>query len=329
MSLSQPIGQALTPKKNNLIAPLLVVVGIIVCFSAAAYGYIESQRTEKVVIAARDVPYGRQIVADDLAVIELPLHRPLQVAGITDPSGVIGQYATRQIGTDDILKPTMLKTTPPDRPVYPNGRELAKDMVPVPFSLAALGPITDRDLVNIGFTTTDASLCDRQAADVPVGTVLPPPAAVVEGNPEAGAQALPRAFACRFMSNVNILYIDGSTAYLEMSPAQAHAMWALTAAGVTMWGERYGSTSTPLMFMDRLDAGQVTIPDLTAPVTDTLRIEPKLVNPASATTPSGVGQGASLGGAVPAANTTIPGANTLIPGSAPAATPATSGAAKP
>lgn len=185
-------------------------------------------------------------------------------------------------------------------------------MVPVPFSLAALGPITDRDLVNIGFTTTDASLCDRQAADVPVGTVLAPPAAVAEGNQAAGAPALPRAFACRFMSNITILFIDGGTAYLQMSPAQAHAMWALSAAGVTMWGERYGSTSTPLMFMDRLDAGQVTIPDLTAPVTDTLRIEPKLVSPASAAQPSGT----PADGALPGATTMIPGANAAVPGSA-------------
>lgn len=318
MSLSQPIGLALTPKKQNLVAPLLLVLGLIVCVGAAAYGYLESRRTERVVIAARDVPYGQQLSADDLAVIELPLHRPAQVAGIVDPGAVIGRYATRQIGTDDVLKPAMLAATPPDNPVYPNGAELGRDMVPVPFALAALGPITDRDRVNIGFTTTDASLCDRLAADVPPGTLLPPPEPVATGSQPgddvgaSGPSPLPRAFACRYMASVRILYLDGETAYLEMTPAQAHTMWALQAAGVAMWGERYGAHSTPLMYMDRLDAGQVILPDLTGPVSETLRIEPQLVRPATEMTP-----------AVPGANAAIPGSTARIPGSnvSPTATP--------
>ncbi|HWQ13896.1 MAG TPA: SAF domain-containing protein [Roseiflexaceae bacterium] len=305
---SQPLSQALTPKKSNLPMVLLLLVGLVLCLGAAAYGYVESRRTEQVVIAARDIPYGRQIVADDLAVIELPLHRPVQIAGITNPAAIIGQYAARQIGPNDIVQGAMLMAEPPSDPVYPNGARLGRDMVPVPFALAALGPIADRDFVNIGFTTTDATLCDRELADVVPGTVLPPPvhmAAVTQpGDATAagGPQTLPRAFACRFMSNVRILYIDGDTAYLEMTPTQAHAMWALNASGVSMWGERYGSHSTPLLYMDRLDAGQITLPDITLPVSETIRIEPALVNPASAETTD-------------AAGAAIPGATTQIPGS--------------
>jgi hypothetical protein len=308
MSLSQPIGQALTPKKQNLIAPLMLVLGLIICVGAAAYGYIESRRTERVVIAVRDVPYGQQLSADDLAVIELPLHRPVQLAGIVNPNAVIGRYATREIGTNDVLKATMLADTPPENPVYPNGAELGRDMVPVPFALATLGPITDHDRVNIGFTTTDASLCDRAAADVPAGTLLPPPEPLAtttqagDTSGGVGPQTLPRAFACRYMSSVRILYIDGATAYLEMTPSQAHSMWALQAAGVAMWGERYGTLSTPLMYMDRLDAGQVILPDLTGPVSETLRVEPHLQ---SGNTP------------IPGANTSIPGSATSIPGATP------------
>ena len=106
-SLSAPLSSALTPKKSQVAPMLLLIVGIMASLAAAAYGYIESRRTERVVIAARDIPYAAQITVDDLAVIELPLHRPVQVAGITDPQAVIGQYATRQIGMNDLLNCTV------------------------------------------------------------------------------------------------------------------------------------------------------------------------------------------------------------------------------
>ena len=285
---SHSLTQALTPKKSNLVAPLLLALGLIICIGAASYGFIESRRTERVVIAARDITYGRQITADDLAVIELPLHRPVQLAGITDPASVIGQYAARQIGPNDIVQPAMLSPRPPDDPVYPNGAELGRDMVPVPFALAALGPITDRDTVNIGFTSSDPALCDREVADVPVGAVLPaePPVVAAEAAP---APQFRRAYACRFMSRVPILYIEGGegdgVAYLEMTPAQAHSLRALQAAGVTIWGERYGAQSTPLLFLDRMEAAQVTVPDLTAPVSATLRAEPQRITVPGADSP--------------------------------------------
>jgi Flp pilus assembly protein CpaB len=85
-SLSQPLGQVLTPKKSNLVPALLLVLGLVIALSAATYGYIESRRTEKVVIAVRSIPYGQPITADDLGTIELPLHRPVQLAGMGDPN---------------------------------------------------------------------------------------------------------------------------------------------------------------------------------------------------------------------------------------------------
>ncbi len=90
MSLSQPLGQVLTPKQSNLAPAMLLVLGAIIALSAATCGLIEGRRTEQVIIAVRAVPYGQQIGADDLGTIRLPLHRPVQLAGIADPNRVIG-----------------------------------------------------------------------------------------------------------------------------------------------------------------------------------------------------------------------------------------------
>lgn len=278
-SLSTPLSSALTPKKSQIAPVLLILLGITASLVAAAYGYIESRRTERVVIAARDVSYGQQITADDLAVIELPLHRPVQVAGITDPNAVIGQYATRQIGVNDLLQPGMLSPNPPDEPVYPNGRKLERNMVPAPFALTGVGPVSDRDRLNIGFIASDPALCDRARADVSPGTILNVPTTPLVMQEGA------RSYACRWMSGIPILYIEEDVAYLEMTPMQAHALRALQAANVALWAERYGATSEPLQYMDRLDAAQVILPDLTRPVTETLRIEPQIVSGANAQIP--------------------------------------------
>lgn len=278
-SLSRPLSSALTPKKSQITPVLLLITGIAISLAAATYGYIESRRTERVVIAARNVPYGQQITADDLAIIELPLHRPSQIAGITDPNTIVGQYATRSIGTNDLLQPSMLSATPPQEPVYPNGRKLERNMVPAPFALTGVGPVTDRDRLNIGFIATDPSLCDRTRADVPLSTVLDTPTTSFINLEGA------RAYACRWMSSIPILYIEEDIAYLEMTPAQAHALRALQAANVALWAERYGATSDPLQYMDRLDAAQIVLPELTRPVTETLRIEPQIVPSALAPVP--------------------------------------------
>lgn len=300
--LSAPMSSALTPKKPQALPIILLSLGLLIAVGAAVYGFIESRRTEQVVIAVRDIPYGQQISADDLATIEVAYHRPAQLAGITNPSAIIGSYATRQIGPNDLLQPGMLSANPPDEPVYPNGRKLERDMVPVPFALAAVGPITDRDLINIGFLSTDPTLCDREAADVPAGTALTAPAPVAAANGSDAAPQFARAYACRLMSGVPILYIEGGEgggiAYLEMTPAQAHALRAIQASGAMLWGERYGATSNLLLYMDRLDASQVILPDLTQPVTATIRLEPQRA-------------------AVAREANAIPGAESPIPGAQP------------
>lgn len=282
---------ALAPRRLNVLAVALVVVGLLAAVGAGIYGYVESRRVETVVIAMRPIMYGQQITADDLGVVELPYYRPKQLQGVTSPEAVVGRYATRTIGANDLLQPSMISPDPPDTPVYPNGRPLSRNMVATAFSLSGVGPVTDRDFLNIGFIAADPTLCDRARAEVAPGTVLPATVPLVETG-----QA--RAYACRWMSKTPILYIDGDIAYLELTPAQAHALRALQAAGVALWAERYGASSEPLQFMDRLDAAQVILPDLTRPVTETLRVEPW------------------VGERVP-----IPGSGVPIPGAPPTAAP--------
>jgi len=306
-SLSQPLGQVLTPKKSNLVPALLLILGIIIALSAAAYGYFESRRTETVVIAVRSVPFGQQISADDLGTIELPLHRPIQLAGIGDANAVIGKWAAREIGPNDLLQPTMLLDTAPDQPVYPSGQQLDKDTVPVPFSIATIGPLTVHDLVNVGYNAAngDPEMChaggnEAQSAPAPV-------AATQDQDANGGGAARP--FACRLLQRIKVLYVDEGkgVAYLQMTPYQSHTIWALQAAGVQMWGERYGATSDELPAMDRLDAAQVDTTRLTMSLSDTLKLY----------TPQGMGGG-------------IPGDSEQIPGQAgtpgqprPSAAPAT------
>ena len=59
--------------------------------------------------------------------------------------------------------------------------------------------------------------------------------------PDAATNTLQgRPFACRLLQRVKVLYVDEGTsvAYLQMTPYQAHTIWALQAAGVQLWGER-------------------------------------------------------------------------------------------
>ncbi|NTW98215.1 MAG: flagellar biosynthesis protein FlgA, partial [Oscillochloris sp.] len=76
-----------------------------------------------------------------------------------------------------------------------------------------------------------------------------------------------RPYACRLLSAVRVLYVDegAGVAYLELTPYQSHTIWALQAAGLQLWGERYGAASAPLQGLDRLDIGQVTADDLESP----------------------------------------------------------------
>jgi hypothetical protein len=281
------LSQALTRKKNNPLPALLLAVGLIAAVGFAIMGYLESQKTEKVAVLIRDVAYGHMISAEDVGVVEVSKHRPEQLAGIQSVDAIVGKYAARNLGTNDMVQPGMLMAEPPLQPVYPNGEKLGDNMVPVPFSVGSIGPVNYHDRVNIGFTDSAGSpdLCDnaKRAADGDK------PTTVSAGD---GISQL-RPYACRLMSYVRVLYIDSDVAYLEMTPYQAQTIWALQAAGLQMWGERYGIASDPLPAFNRLDFGQVNTDELLAPVPTPQPREDPLVAPE------------------------IPGANAPIPGSRP------------
>lgn len=284
---SAPLSQALARRRQSPLPAILLGLGLLAAVGFALLGYLESRRTERVVVFVRDLPYGAQIRAEDLGTIELPLHRPAQLAGLADPAAVIGRYAARDLGADELARPAALMAEPPGQPVYPNGEELATNMVPLPFSTATIGPISFRDRVNIGFSDRSGSpdLCD-EARGAAAGRE--PTLAIVTSAP-----AQPRPFACRLLSDVRVLYVDEAQglAYLELSPYQAHTVWAVQAAGVELWGERYGAGSDPLPSLDRLDIGQVNAEELAAP----------------AAAPEAAAPGAA----------SIPGANAAIPGGQP------------
>lgn len=277
------LSQALARKRSNALPLVLLALGLIVAVAFAVLGYLESQRTEQVVVLVRDVPFGQAISAEDLGVLMLPLHRPAQLAGLSDPALVVGKYAARDLGANDLAQPSMLLDEPPDQPVFPNGQALTPNMVPVPFATTSIGPLTARDTVNIGFSDRAGSpdLCDsaRSAAAGERPTMIA----------ASSALAQPRPFACRLLSAVRVLYVDeaAAVAYLELTPYQAHTIRALQAAGLELWGERFGASSEQLPPLDRLDIGQVNSAELTAPAAP-----------------------------VDAESSTIPGAQTTIPGSA-------------
>jgi hypothetical protein len=151
-----------------------------------------------------------------------------------------------------------------------------------------------------------------------------PAPAVDPHAPQAGQQL--RAFACRFLERVPVLYIDSGTAYLEVTPYQAHAIWALQASSSQLWGERYGQSSDPLVPMDKLDASEVTLDRLTAPISDTTTIDTSAMSNDSALTGNAAAPAIPGNGEIPGSNGTIPGAQATA---APAATTAPEPTATP
>lgn len=257
---ASPLGQALSRRRQSPLPAIILATGLIIAVVFAVLGYLESRKTEQVAVLTRDVAYGQRITAEDVGLIEVPLHRPAPLAGIPRLDAVVGAYAARNLGANDLLQPAMLMAEPPTQPVYPNGEQLTANMVPMPFSVATIGPITSRDRVNIGYSDSAGSpdLCDRARHAVDGA----PPSALTVGG---GAAPL-RPYACRLLSSVRVLYVEDEVAYLELTPYQAQTIWALQAAGLQLWGERYGLTSDALPALDRLDAGQVAIDALLAPV---------------------------------------------------------------
>lgn len=260
-------------QRRNLTGVILLVTGAILLIMASVWLFWESRRFEPVVIALRDIPAGRQITATDLAVMDLPVQRPESLRGFREAAAVIGQYAEVAILANSVIVPRMVQPDPPTTLVYPNGRSLPPEMVAVPIKVAELGPLTDRDVLNIGFISDRPEYCDRVQADR--SGAIPPPAA--ERSDGAGSTAALPKFACRWASALPIVYLDQETktAYVAMTPAQSLAYHALRAAEVELWMERYSAAGVPLQYLDRRYPNQVTLAELTDPASVTVRVEPR------------------------------------------------------
>lgn len=278
---------------------VLIGLGVVLFLVASAWLYWESRRFEPVVVAVRDVAAGQQLTAQDLGIVDMPRDRPDAVRGFSDPSAVIGNYAEVTILANTVIVPRMVRANPPTEITYPNGRALPPNMVGVPIDVSSLGPITDRDALNIGFISDQPSYCERAMASSinpdappPVVSALPPvapalpPVAPAEGqpSPESGWMPVvqqgsvePPRYACRWASSLSILYIDPdrTLAYVAMTPAQSLAYQALRATGAEVWFERYSLASQPLQYLDRRYLQQVSLSELTDPVETTLRPEPR------------------------------------------------------
>lgn len=267
MSLSTP---NLRPQRRLTALPaiLLAVIGLALLV-AAAYAYLQSTRTEQVVVFTRPLVYGQQILPDDVTTIEVSYHRPAQLAGLPDPALVVGRWASGDIRPNDLAQPAMLMTAPPDAPTYPSGKRLTRNMVVLPYATLALGPISDRGdtVVNLGYLDRSGN---PQRCQAQGGVAAPAPTA-------PDADGTPAPYACRLVSGARVLFVDGvqQVAYLEVSPYVSSTIWALKGDDeVELYAEAYGAASEPLPAISRVDAGTPDAQLLTAPATDTLKLLP-------------------------------------------------------
>jgi len=276
MVSNQALSQAVTPRRSRFWPTVLLVASVVFMIVMAVVGFLQLARTERVIILVRPVAYGQPITADDLATVEVSRHRPQQLAGVGDPRLAIGKYAARALAPDDLLQPSMLLEAPPARPVYPSGEELGAEMVAVPFSTETTGPITNTDVLNIGFydQSGDARRCVDPSERTPQAVAAPPlneqpaidSADVPGAAPSTGAPA-GQPYACRLLVNINVLHVDEpeATAYLELTPYQAQAMRAVQAAELPLYAERSTAGLAELQPLTRLDPSQLARQALLTP----------------------------------------------------------------
>ena len=275
MVSNQALSQAVTPRRSRFWPTVLLVASVVFMIVMAVVGFLQLAGTERVIILVRPVAYGQPISAEDLATVEVSRHRPQQLAGVGDPGLAIGKYAARALAPDDLLQPSMLLETAPSRPVYPSGEELGAEMVAVPFSTETTGPITNTDVLNIGFfdESGDAQRCVDPSEQAPRPVAAPSeqqPAVedeIVSGVAQDAPAQAGQPYACRLLVNVNVLHVDGekATAYLELTPYQAQAMRAVQAAALPLYAERSTSGLAELEPLTRLDPSQLAREALSMP----------------------------------------------------------------
>ncbi len=264
----------LTPRKSSRswILPLLLVVGSLVVIGLGLYMTIVGNRSELVLVWARPVVAGQQISDEDITTMALPINRPEQLQTLKGSSNIIGMWATRSTGTGELVTAQQLSAEAPTTPYYPNGAKLPENMVALPFSLQSVGPIDDHDTVNISFvdTTGDPQRCSALGGQSAQATALP-------NTPSADTQGNPLPITCRLLPQVPVLYVDqgDKIAYLAVTPYQSQVVYTLSALEtVQLYGERYGTTSSPLPYMTLLTPSSIDADLLTGPVSETTPLLP-------------------------------------------------------
>lgn len=274
-------------QRRNLLAPLVFLLAVL-AVGAGLWIALTSQRTTLVAAWARPVAAGQQIGPDDVTTMTVPANRPPALQGIADPALLIGQWTTRSVGQGELAYPAQVQAVAPTVPFYPNGETLPDGMVAVPFDLRTVGPVTDRDQINVNVIDPSG---DPQRCTALGGTVLNPSAAdsTTTTIPTTATTALPDADAahdplgqpiavtCRLLPRMEILYVDGAAhiAFLAATPYQSQVIYTLTAqAGVQLYGERYGATAPALPYLTRMEPTTINPTLLTGPVSVTTPLLP-------------------------------------------------------
>lgn len=263
--MTTPTFTPIRPRRNPL--PIITLAIALVAIGAGFYLALTTHRTTLIAVWARPVAAGQPIQPEDLTTLAVPADRPPALEGIADPALLVGQWTTRSVGQGEIIYPSQVQASAPSTPYYPNGEALPEGFVAVPFSLQTVGPVTDRDYINVN--VIDPSGDPRRCSELG-GTPSSFNATMTE------APATP-VVTCRLIPQMEILYVDqaANVAYLAATPYQSQVIYTLTAQdGTRLYGERYGATSPALPYLTRLDPNVIDPALLTGSVSETLPLLP-------------------------------------------------------
>jgi hypothetical protein len=203
-----------------LLAALALGAGVL-----AGIGYVGGGVSEPVVVAARALPPGTRLRAEDLRVVQVARMRPAAWRGVPDPRLLIGAYTRTPLAPDQVVQPDQVQASSPDAAVvWPDGK--AGDGLPevvqgVVFELKrdGLRSVAVRNRVNI------IALVDPQRGADPsfsLGAL---------DRPGSGARAV------RVLRQLRVLGVTDRAVMLDVTPEQSRYLWALAAAEVPFVGE--------------------------------------------------------------------------------------------
>ena len=296
----------LTAQKTSRpwLLPALGMTFALLMMALGLYFAVTNNRTDNVTVWARPVMAGQQIVREDLAVIALPVQRPDSLAVVHNVDAVVGMWSTRSVGSNELVSAAQVQVDAPTVPFYPSGESLPTGMVALPFSIKSVGPVTERDTINVNFVdrTGDPTRCAAlggtplPATVVLSTTAAPAPMTGDPFNPAlttglTDSTGQPIAATCRLIPQLNVLYVDSAAqiAFLAATPYQSQAVYTLAGSeDVTLYGERYGATAPTLPYLTRLDPASINATLLTGMVTETTPLLPgvRAVVPGTPATPA-------------------------------------------